>query len=45
LLIVTGPDRGHVWQLADVGVTPTRPKREFLRWFEDWLDGKTDWFG
>ena len=44
LLIVSGPERGNVWLLADVGVTPTSPRRDFLQWFEDWLDGVTEWW-
>jgi hypothetical protein len=30
--------------LADVGITPTAPKRDFLQWFEDWLDGVREWW-
>jgi hypothetical protein len=37
LLIVTGAARGQVWMLADVGVTPTDPRIDFLTWYEDWL--------
>jgi SMI1 / KNR4 family (SUKH-1) len=37
VLIVSGPERGNIWMLADVGITPTAPKRDFLQWFEDWL--------
>jgi len=44
LLVVTGPERGNVWMLADVGITPTVPKRDFLQWFEDWLDGTRNWW-
>jgi len=43
-LIVTGPDRGNVWQLCGEGIQPTAPKRDFLRWYEDWLDGVEDWW-
>lgn len=39
-LIVTGPERGHVWLVCGEGIAPTEPKRDFLRWYEDWLDGK-----
>ena len=38
-LIVTGPEQGNVWLFADVGITPTVPRRDFLQWYEDWLDG------
>ena len=44
-LVVTGPERGNVWLLAGEGIQPTTPKRDFLRWYEDWLDGTTDWWG
>jgi len=44
LLVVSGPERGNVWMLADVGITPTAPKRDFLQWFEDWLDGVRGWW-
>jgi hypothetical protein len=44
LLIVTGTERGRVWWLTDVGVQPTMPRRDFLRWFVDWLDGTREWF-
>lgn len=43
-LIVTGVARGHVWQFSDVGITPTDPGRDFLEWYENWLDGVTDWW-
>jgi hypothetical protein len=43
-LVVSGPERGNVWLLADVGVTPTLPKRDFLQWYEDWLDGVENWW-
>ncbi len=44
-LIVTGPERGRVWQFTEEGITPTQPRRDFLRWYEDWLDGVEDWWG
>jgi hypothetical protein len=44
-LIVTGAERGHVWQFTGEGILPTKPKRDFLRWYEDWLDGVEDWWG
>jgi hypothetical protein len=43
-LIVTGPDRGRVWQLTGEGIAPTMPKRNFLEWYEDWLDGVDNWW-
>ena len=39
-LIVTGPERGNMWFFADVGICPTVPRRDFLAWYEAWLDGK-----
>jgi hypothetical protein len=39
LLVVTDPSRGNVWNASHVGLTPTVPKRDFLLWIEDWLDG------
>ncbi|HZN37118.1 MAG TPA: SMI1/KNR4 family protein, partial [Pirellulaceae bacterium] len=44
LLIISGPERGNVWMLADVGMGPTVPKRDFLQWYEDWLDGVREWW-
>jgi hypothetical protein len=44
LLIVTGPERGKIWQLTDVGVTPLVPPRDFTSWYEYWLQGGDDWF-
>lgn len=38
-LIVTGPERGHMWWVCGEGIAPTDPKMDFLRWYEDWLDG------
>ena len=43
-LVITGPERGNMWMIADVGITPTDPKRDFLQWFEDWLDGVDNWW-
>ena len=37
-LIVTGAERGTVWDFADVGIVPTDPKADFLAWYEAWLD-------
>lgn len=39
-LIVTGPDRGIPWMLSGEGIQPVCPKRTFLPWYEDWLDGR-----
>jgi hypothetical protein len=43
-VIVTGPERGNVWMISDEGIQPTAPKRDFLQWYEDWLDGVRDWW-
>lgn len=41
-LIVTGPERGNVWQFDSVGIISAEPRRDFLGWYEDWLDGQAD---
>jgi hypothetical protein len=43
VLVVTGPERGNVWMLTGVGITPAGPKADFLQWFEDWLDTGRAW--
>jgi hypothetical protein len=43
-LVVTGPERGQVWFLSDVGAQPCAPRRTFLSWYEHWLDGHDDWW-
>jgi hypothetical protein len=45
VIVVTGPARGQVWQVCGEGVVPTEPRRDFLTWYADWLDGVDDWFG
>jgi hypothetical protein len=42
-LIVTGAERGNVWMLCGEGVVPQDPNRDFLTWYEDWLDGVKNW--
>jgi hypothetical protein len=42
-LVVTGPDRGVVWNVDGIGIGPTCPKRDFLTWYESWLDGDPEW--
>ncbi|MCP4198521.1 MAG: hypothetical protein GY762_15345 [Proteobacteria bacterium] len=44
ILIVTGPEREKVWNRADVGAQPCVPARDFLSWYEYWLDGGKDWY-
>ncbi len=43
-LVVSGPERGNVWMLSGEGIQPTNPKRDFLEWYEAWLDGVEDWW-
>jgi hypothetical protein len=43
-VVVTGPERGNVWMICGEGTQPTAPKRDFLQWYEDWLDGVRDWW-
>ena len=45
-LIITGECRGEVWNFTDVGVQPCCERRDFLGWFELWLDyqEETDYF-
>lgn len=43
-IIVSGPQKGQMWQFSDVGIQPCAPPKTFLEWFEFWLDGKTDYF-
>jgi hypothetical protein len=40
MLVVTGADRGRVWNVGDLGISPCEPPRDFLGWFEDWLEGR-----
>ena len=44
LLIVAGPNRGQICNRRDMGIAPCAPKRDFLSWYESWLDGETQWF-
>jgi hypothetical protein len=43
-LIITGSERGNVWMLSGEGIQPACPKRDFLTWYEDWLDGKDSFY-
>lgn len=36
-LVVTGPQRGYVWQISEAGITPCRPALTFLAWVSHWL--------
>jgi hypothetical protein len=37
ILIITGNERGCVWNRAD-SMTQPSPKRDFISWYEYWLD-------
>jgi hypothetical protein len=43
-LIITGPERGNIWLITGEGMQHTNPRRDFLKWYSDWLDG-TAWEG
>ena len=43
-LIITGPERGSPWLIDGDGIEPTAPKRDFLQWYEDWLEGKHSFY-
>ena len=36
-LIVTGPQRGYVWQFTEAGIIPCQPVMTFCEWFSQWL--------
>lgn len=36
-LMVTGPQRGYVWQFSEAGILPCRPAMTFCEWFRQWL--------
>ena len=42
ILIVVGPERGNVWDLFEHNVEPCRDRRDFLTWYDDWLNGRND---
>lgn len=44
-LIITGPERGIPWNLCGEGIQPLCPRRNFLQWYEDWLDSKDSFYG
>lgn len=43
-IIVNGNNYGEMWFYTDVGIQPACPAMSFLKWFEYWLDGGTDFF-
>jgi hypothetical protein len=36
-LVVTGQQRGYVWQISEAGITPCQPALTFLEWVNQWL--------
>ena len=44
VLIVSGEERGNIWQIADVGAQPCAPRLDFLSWYQHWLQGRGNWF-
>ncbi len=45
VLIVSGKDTGHVWELSPDGARPNAPSRNFLEWYGRWLEGGPDDLG
>jgi len=43
-IIVNGENYGDMWFYTDVGIQPACPAMSFIKWFEYWLDGGTDYF-
>lgn len=43
-IIITGNERGQMWFFTDIGIQPCAPRRDFLSWFEYWIDGNDDYF-
>ena len=41
-LIITGPCRGEVWDLCEMGTQPCCQRQDFLGWFERWLTDGDD---
>lgn len=37
-VIVNGSQRGQMWNLGDLGISPCAPPKNVLEWFEYWLD-------
>jgi WD40 repeat protein len=45
VLITSGTERGQVWQITEMGAHPVTPRRDFLSWYEYWVDGGDDYWG
>jgi hypothetical protein len=37
-LIISGPERGHIWEFHDLGINPLQPRQGFMEWFGAWLE-------
>jgi hypothetical protein len=37
-LIVSGAERGHIWEFHDLGIDPLEPRQGFMEWFAGWLE-------
>ena len=44
LLVVNGEEKGKVWQITDMGIVPCAPPLTFTQWYENWLNGNTEWW-
>jgi hypothetical protein len=43
-IIINGVERGKMWYFTEVGVSPCYPSRDFLSWYEYWMDGNDNYF-
>lgn len=48
ILVITGNERGYIWNRAESITRPCVPRQDFLSWYEYWLDngskiGLEDW--
>jgi hypothetical protein len=37
VVVVTGPQRGQVWNIEDQGAQPCAPARDFIEWYALWV--------
>lgn len=42
VVVTGGARRGQVWRLGPLGAVPNDPPRDFIEWYELWLDGGSD---
>ena len=40
ILVITGNERGYVWMRTEHITLPCKPRRDFLSWYEYWLDSE-----